>query len=208
MRREFTLYIADEPWESGEILLPKAMGKDQIWEHLQTPHSIPDLSQFQVIPGGQEITKQDKWPAGKIEAFPVTFPVTSRIGMPQEPDGFLEKVQEKMSPMITATEAWQKLHMEIPRLYEEANLNFRGKLKPGLTITAEIVRQNIRCAVEFEVIRKRTISFVHEVIPNMASWAEIHAHYSTFVRGFYLSNATKTKRTCRTMRKRGHVQGS
>jgi hypothetical protein len=37
-RREFTLHIADDPWESGEVLLPTAFGKDQIWEHLQRMH--------------------------------------------------------------------------------------------------------------------------------------------------------------------------
>jgi hypothetical protein len=180
MRREFTLYIADEPWESGQVLLPKAYGKAQIWEHLQSLHPIPDLSQFQVVAGKQEVTKQDKWPAGRIEAIPVTFPVAWKVEMPQEPDGVLEATQDKMSPMITATEAWDQLHLIVPRLYEEANLDFRGKLKPGLTITAEIIRRNIRCTVEFEAIRKGSISYIHEVIPNMATWAEIHAHYSSF----------------------------
>jgi hypothetical protein len=30
MRREFTLYIPNEPWESGEIIMPKAFNKVQI----------------------------------------------------------------------------------------------------------------------------------------------------------------------------------
>jgi hypothetical protein len=74
--------------------------------------------------------------------------------MPQESDGILEVSQGKMTPIITATEAWDRLDAEVPRLYEDANLDFRGKLRPGLTITAEIIRQNVRCAVEFEAIRK------------------------------------------------------
>jgi hypothetical protein len=81
--------------------------------------------------------------------------------------------------MITATKAWFQLHSLVPRLYEDANLDFRGKLKPGLVITAEIMRVNVTCAVEFEIIRKGTICYIHEVIPNMLTWAEIHAHFSS-----------------------------
>jgi hypothetical protein len=73
--------------------------------------------------------------------------------------------------MMTATEAWDILHAIQPRLFEEAQLNFRGKLEPGLTIRAEIVRKQVQAAIEFEVIRKGKI-------PNMATWAEIHAHFA------------------------------
>jgi hypothetical protein len=48
-RRTFTLFIADEPWESDEVILPKGYGKAQIWAHLQGLHHIPDVSQFQVV---------------------------------------------------------------------------------------------------------------------------------------------------------------
>jgi hypothetical protein len=176
-RIEFTLHIADDPWESGEVILPTPFGKTQIWEYLQMLHSIPDISQFQIIAGRQEITKNDKWPAGKIDAIPHTFPVTWRIEKPQETDGFVEVIQEKMTQLVTVTEAWELLHNQVPGLFEDANLNFRGKLKPYLTINAEIVRRDVRCAVEFEVIKKGTIKYIHEDIPNMATWAEIHAHF-------------------------------
>jgi hypothetical protein len=66
-----------------------------------------------------------------------------------------------------------------PRLFEEANLDFRGTSRPGLTITAEIVRRDVRCAVKFEIIRKGKIKFIHEQIPNMATWAEIRAHFAS-----------------------------
>jgi hypothetical protein len=83
-RRGFTLYIPDDPWESREILLPTAFGNVQIWEHLQTLHPIPDVTQFQVVSGRKEITEADKWPDGKIEGVPCTFPVTWRIEWPQD----------------------------------------------------------------------------------------------------------------------------
>jgi hypothetical protein len=71
----------------------------------------------------------------------------------------------------------------VPRLCENANLDFRGKLKPGLVINAEIIRQDVRRTVEFEVIRKGCITYTHENIPNMASWADIHAHFLSFDEG-------------------------
>jgi hypothetical protein len=58
-----------------------------------------------------------------------------RIERPQEPEGYVEIVQERMSPMVTATESCDILHTTEPGLFEEANLDFRGKLKPGLIIT-------------------------------------------------------------------------
>lgn len=178
-RREFTLYIADDPWESGEILLPSTRTRLRIWDHFQSLHPIPDITQFQVVAGRQEITKQDKWPTGKIEAVPVTFPVMWRIETPQDAQGFIEAVQEKMSPLITATEAWGRLHSIVPGLYEDANLDFRGKLRPALTINAEIIREEVRVAVEFEVIKKWSIKYIHENIPNTATWEEIHRHFSS-----------------------------
>jgi hypothetical protein len=95
-----------------------------------------------------EITKLDRWPAGEIVAIPHTFPVTGQVENPAT--GFVTIVQEKMTPLITGSEAWQLLHNDHPRLFQEANLNYRGKLKPGQTIQAEIIRREIEAAVQFE----------------------------------------------------------
>jgi hypothetical protein len=35
IRRTFTLFIADDPWESGEVVWPRAWGKAEIWAELQ-----------------------------------------------------------------------------------------------------------------------------------------------------------------------------
>jgi hypothetical protein len=48
-RRQFTLFIADDPWESGEVVFSSSYGKARIWAHLQTLHPIPDVSQFQAV---------------------------------------------------------------------------------------------------------------------------------------------------------------
>jgi hypothetical protein len=99
--------------------------------------------------------------------------------MPQEESGFLEKVQNDMTPMYTATEAWQILHTQIPRLYEEASLDYVGKLKPGCVITASIVKADVPLHVKFEVYGKGCITF-ELAIPNMATWHAIHAHFSSY----------------------------
>jgi hypothetical protein len=169
------LHIVDDPWETGEMLLPTSFGKDKIWERLQGLRTIPEVSQFVIWSGRQEVTKLDKWPVGKLVAVPHTFLVKWEIENPRSLTGFDEVTQEKMTPMITATEAWQFLHNDQPGLFEGATLYYRGKLKPGIYVRAEVIRKPVEVAVEFVVIHQGKIRFIHENIPNMATWAEIHA---------------------------------
>jgi hypothetical protein len=63
-------------------------------------------------------------------------------------------------------------------LVEDPVINYRGFLKPGPTLSAEIQRENVRVSVSFEVIREGCITFIHEVIPNMTPWRDIHEFYS------------------------------
>jgi hypothetical protein len=85
--------------------------------------------------------------------------------------------QEKMTPMITVHAAWQLLHQEVPRLFPNANFNYRGKLRPGQTIQADITRETVEVAVRFQICHKGEIRFIHEFSPTMVTWAEIHAHF-------------------------------
>jgi hypothetical protein len=180
-RRKFILHIADDPWESDEILLQTSLGKAKIWEHLQSLHPIPDVSQFLIFVGHLDISKHDKRPPGTIEAIPVKFPVQWRIEMPQQDSGYLEVVQKEMTPLITATEAWQQLHHTASRLYEDASLDYVGKLKPGTTITASIIRADVQLAVRFELFEKASITH-RQVIPNMETWENKHAHFASYDR--------------------------
>jgi hypothetical protein len=82
--------------------------------------------------------------------------------------------------LISVDQAWQLLHHDHPRLSPEATSNYRGKLRPGQVITAEVVRTHAEIPVDFEIIRKGHIKFTHEIIPNMATWPEIHAHFRTY----------------------------
>jgi hypothetical protein len=175
------LHIADEPFETDEVILPSSLEKDKIWEHLQAMYStmIPDVSQFRIFVSNLDITKNDQWPPGVIDAIPVKFPVHWRIEMPQEESGYLEVVQKEMTPMYTAIEAWQLLHNSVSRLYEEASLDYVGKLKPGVTITASIIRADVPLAITFELYKKATITY-RQGVPNMETWANVHAHYASF----------------------------
>jgi hypothetical protein len=85
-----------------------------------------------VVAGRKDISKDNRWPAGKIEAVPFKFPVLWRIESPQSPDGFVIHKQEEMTPLITARAAWDLLRHDIPQLFETATLDFSGFLKPGL----------------------------------------------------------------------------
>jgi hypothetical protein len=163
----FTLYIADEPWESGEVILPKAYGKAEIWAHLQTLHPIPDVSQFQVVCERTEISKDDMWPAGHIEAVPTRFPVNWRIESPQSPGGIFEYKQEGLTPLLTVQAAWTILRQSVSNLAEEPLFDYRGFLQPGCTINVEIPRQFVQVSVSFEVIRDGCIkSFLNVVWPS------------------------------------------
>jgi hypothetical protein len=127
----------------------------------------------------KDISKDTKWPSGKIVAVPFKFPVLWRIESPQSPDGFLSLKQDEMTPLLTAQAAWEQLLQNVANLVENPVLDYRGFLKPGLTITSEIQRENVRVSVTFEVIRGGPITFTHEVFLNMATWREIHSHYSS-----------------------------
>jgi hypothetical protein len=108
----------------------------------------------------------------------VRFPVTWQIEDPQNPNGFFTQIQQNMTPLLTAQAAWGLLRNDVPNLQEEPGIDYRGFLKPGLTLNASIPRVNVRVSVSFEVIRDGCITFTHEVFLNMTTWFEIYSHYS------------------------------
>jgi hypothetical protein len=175
LRRNFRLHIADAPLETGEILLPATLTKQQIWEHLQTLHVIPDISQLGLPDSQIDITKLDKWPSGEIVAIPHTFPVTWEIEDPT--GGSKTVVQETMRQLINVAEAWKLLYNEYPSLFQDLTFNYRGKLRPGQTIRAEIIRREVEVAVRLQAKNKGTITFSHERVPNLTPWKAAHANF-------------------------------
>jgi hypothetical protein len=180
-RRKFRLHIADVPVETNEVILQTALNKHKIWEHLQKIYSgmLPDVSQLRIFVGHLDITSNDKWPPGTIDAIPVKFPVQWRIERPQEESGFYETRQKDMTPMYTAIEAWQMLHNQEPRLFEEATLDYAVKLKPGCIIAASVRRADVPLHIRFEIYGKATITY-ELTIPNMATWQAIHSHFAGY----------------------------
>jgi hypothetical protein len=143
-------------------------------------HTLPGVSQFQVVANRKEISKDDQWPDGHIEAVPVKFPVDWVIESPQSADGVFKVRQPDMTPLLTAHAACDLLRNDVANLSENPVIHYRGFLKPGQTIAVDILRENVRASVTFEVIGKGTITFIHEVFQNMVTWHEIWEHYSEF----------------------------
>jgi hypothetical protein len=105
LRRSFEVYIADEPWKSGEVVLRADLGKEAICSHLKSLIPLPDHSQFQIVSGRNEISHLSNWPIGLIVLIPKKFPVTWRIETPDDPSGFSQVVQQDMTPLVNMEEA-------------------------------------------------------------------------------------------------------
>jgi hypothetical protein len=149
---------------------------------LQTLHPIPDVSQFQVVCDRKEISKDDFWPQGHIEAVPTKFSVLWIVESPQSENGIWKKRQDDLSPLLTVQAAWTTLRHSFTNLVEEPIFDYRGFLQPGRTIHVEIPRENVQVSVSFEVVRGGSITFINEVFLNVVTWHEIWEHYSSFDR--------------------------
>jgi hypothetical protein len=178
VRRSFEVDIADEPWKSGDVVLPATFGKEEIWKHLQSLTPLPHHSQFQIISGRNEISHLPNGPIGLIALIPKKFPVTWRIEWPRDPTGFVEEVQQDMTPLVDAEEAWGILHTQVSGLFERATSNYRAKLRPGQVITAEVVREVVSLSIRFGVKDRGYITFTHQTISTVSPRSEIHAHFA------------------------------
>jgi hypothetical protein len=70
------------------------------------------------------------------------------------------------------------LHTQVPGLFEEGIIGYRGKLRPGQTIQVEVARKDVKLTVRFEVLGKGIISYYDQMIPNMSPRSEVHAHFA------------------------------
>jgi hypothetical protein len=52
---------------------------------------------------------------------------------------------------MSIQQAWEQLHHLVPRLYQYATLNYAGMVQPGLVVTTEVLREEVRVSVNFEV---------------------------------------------------------
>jgi hypothetical protein len=151
---------------------------DGVWAQLQELAPLPDISQFPFISGRNSISHLQHWPIGLIVAMPHIFSVTWQIETPTSQTGYSEVVQEGMTPLIDVEEAWQRLHKQVPRLFEERVIGYRGKLRPGHTIRVDVQRKEVQVTVRFETKDHGSISFIHEKISNMSQRSETHAYFA------------------------------
>jgi hypothetical protein len=88
-----------------------------------------------------------------------------------------EIIQTDLHAGFTVVDAWERLHTQVPRLFQHATFNYSGYLQPGLTITAEVMREEVSVPINFEVKDRGWIEFPRNIISNMTARQEIHDHY-------------------------------
>jgi hypothetical protein len=88
-------------------------------------------------------------------------------------------IQENMTPQHDLLDAWQLLHHDDPRLYEQATFNYRGKLQRGLTIEAEVMRENVPVTVRFQVRDKGRIRYEKAQVVNLWNWESVYNYSFT-----------------------------
>jgi hypothetical protein len=124
VRRHFLIYADEEPWATDEIVSPSTWAKPQIWEHLRFLEPLPDISQFQVIQDELDISALDNLPPGNFTIRLQVFAVQWEIEMPSGIFGSL--TLQGMAARHSVQDAWQLLHHDNPRLFENAVFNCIG----------------------------------------------------------------------------------
>jgi hypothetical protein len=116
--------------------------------------------------------------AGLIAVIPYTFPVTWQIETPSSQTGYSEVVQQGMTPLKDVQEAWSISHTQVPQLFADRVIAYRGNLRPGQTIRVDVLRVGIQATLRFEIPNHGSISFIREKFSNMAPRSEINAHFA------------------------------
>jgi hypothetical protein len=144
--RTFKITAEEEEWNTGEILSPESWGKEQIWEQLSAIRPLPHHSQFHFSYGAGEIPKTSRTlPSGHITIVRIRFPIKWRQEL------FTEEVtQDNMHAGFSIHEAWAQLHHQVPRLYPHATFNYAGLVQPNLTVTAEVLRENVTVLISLK----------------------------------------------------------
>jgi hypothetical protein len=172
--RTFRIIENEEAWDTGEILSPAAWEKDAIWDQLSAIRALPHHSQFNFSYDRGEIPATSrKLPPGHINVVRIRFPVQWRLELFNE-----EFTQPNMHAGQTIQEAWALLHNDLPRLYPYATFNYAGFLQPSLTVTAEVIRENVTISFSFEVKDNGWITYRGHDTTNMTTRQEIYAQYA------------------------------
>jgi hypothetical protein len=148
-KRFFRILITDDDvWDTGEVLSVESWTKDRIWAQLtELRPGLPHYSQFLFRHSTGEISQlSTTLPLGPIAVCRLKFPVTWRVELFPN-----DIIQNDMHSGFSVQEAWAALRTQIPRLFENATLNYSGFLQPGAIIQVEAMRADITTTVNFEV---------------------------------------------------------
>jgi hypothetical protein len=157
--RSFKITIDEDEWDTGEILSPMPWGRQEIWEQLSAVHPFPHFSQFLFHYSAGEVQKTSRTlPQGHITVTRIRFPIKWRLELFPE-----EVIQDDMHAGLSIQDAWERLHHQVPRLYPHATFNCAGQVQPNLTVTAEVLRENITLMFCFEVKDDGWIGFPNNI---------------------------------------------
>jgi hypothetical protein len=117
--RTFKIIEEEDAWLTNEFLSPEAWGKEEIWAQLCSIRQLPHFSQFHFAYSAGEIPGTSRTlPPGHITVTRIKFPIRWRLELFSE-----EVIQPDMHAGISIQEAWNRLHHQVPRLYQFATLN-------------------------------------------------------------------------------------
>jgi hypothetical protein len=172
--RTFKIIVNEDVWETGEILSPASRERDAIWDQLSEIRALPHYSQFSFSYDHGEISATSRrLPPGHIDVVRIKFPVRWHLELFDE-----DFIQSNMHAGQTIQEAWTLLHNELPRLYQYASFNYAGFLQPNLTVTAEVIREDVRISFSFEVKDNGWITYRGHDAKNILTRQEIYTQYA------------------------------
>jgi hypothetical protein len=124
-----------------------------------------------------DITAPPWWPAGQITLMIMVFPVDFEVEIPARGTETIRV--ENMTPEHSVQDAWAQLRIDHPEVFAEAVFNHRGKVHPGLTMEAGILRKAVIVTVTFQILNKRVITYPSQQIWNIWSQEEVLDHFFT-----------------------------
>jgi hypothetical protein len=110
--------------------------------------------------------------------IPVVLSVEFVVEAPTR--GTVSLEADNMTAARTVEKAWGVLRLQTPGMHEHAAFNHKGFVQPGLTVQAEVRREQVQLTVVFDVIKRREISYENQVIWNMWTSENICNHFFTF----------------------------
>jgi hypothetical protein len=151
-------------WHAGEIVTEATADRNRVWEQLRERKDLQDLTHFKVVQGDQDLSHLQRWPLGTIGLWALLFTVDFRV---EFMEGRIVYKSAEITPEHQVQQVWNVLCTENPEIQGERTFGFHGKVRPGLTVRAEIRRGRVFQTVTFQLINRRELVYEHREIWNM-----------------------------------------